>query len=89
MLSADDRAFLALDERLRAEYNRYRIEPTGQDGTNCLLLAALDQIHDIGLTVDIDAAELRDLVIVFLAEWKTLVIDCDSGRSALPTDLTI
>ena len=77
MLSADDRAFLALDERLRAEYNRYSFEPTGQDGTNCLLLAALDQMHDIGLTVDIDAAELRELVRVFLAEWKTLVIDCD------------
>ena len=47
MLSADDRAFLALDERLGAEYNRYSFEPTGQDGTNCLLLAALDQMHDI------------------------------------------
>ena len=82
MLSADERAFLSLDERLRA-HRRYCFEPTGQDGTNCLLLAAIDQMHDIGLTVDVDASELRGLVRGFLAEWKTLVIDGDwQKRSA-------
>ena len=82
MLSATERAFVSLDERL-AQFSRFCFEPSGQDGTNCLLLAAIDQMRDVGLTVDIDASELRGLVRDFLAEWKTLVVDGDwQKRSA-------
>ena len=67
---------MSLDERL-AQCGRFCFEPSGQDGSNCLLLAAIDQMHDVGLTVDIDASELRGLVRDFLADWKTLVVDGD------------
>ena len=70
-------AFEALDARISAQHSRRCFEPAGQDGVNCLLLAALDQLCDVGLTVDVSATELRELVIVFLVEWKTLVIDSD------------
>ena len=69
--------FEALDACISAQHSRRCFEPAGQDGVNCLLLAALDQLCDVGLTVDVSATELRELVIVFLVEWKTLVIDSD------------
>ena len=65
---------------ISAQHSRRCFEPAGQDGVNCLLLAALDQLCGVGFTVDVNATELRELVIVFLVEWKTLVIDrrqCD------------
>ena len=37
--------FEALDSRIHRTHGRRCVEPPGQDGYNCLLLAAIDQLH--------------------------------------------
>ena len=72
-------AFGALDSRIRRTHGRRCVEPPGQDGYNCLLLAAIDQLRllDLVATADIGTEELRTLVREFLVEWRTLVLDDD------------
>ena len=69
-------AFGGLDNRLHV-LGRRCFEPPGQDGYNCLLLAAIDQLCHLGFACDVDAERLRSLVRAFLAEWRTLVLDND------------
>ena len=69
--------FEALDSRIHRTHGRRCVEPPGQDGYNCLLLAAIDQLHPLFATADIGTVELRMLVREFLVEWKTLVLDDD------------
>ena len=71
------RGFEALDSRIHRTHGRRCVEPPGQDGYNCLLLAAIDQLHPLFATADIGTVELRMLVREFLVEWKTLVLDDD------------
>ena len=47
------KAFGALDNRLHAQGRRC-FEPSGQDGYNCLLLAAIDQLRLLGFALDRD-----------------------------------
>jgi hypothetical protein len=70
------KAFGALDNRLHAQGRRC-FEPSGQDGYNCLLLAAIDQLRLRGFAIGLEAEELRMLVREFLIEWQTLVLDGD------------
>ena len=70
-------AFEALDSRIRTTHDRCCVEPPGQDGYNCLLLAAIDQLRLLVATADIGTEALRTLVREFLVEWKTLVLDDD------------
>ena len=84
--------FEALDSRIHRTHGRRCVEPPGQDGYNCLLLAAIDQLHPLFATADIGTVELRMLVREFLVEWKTLVLDDDwrltGGRVLLIAALT-
>ena len=72
-------AFGGLDNRLHAQ-GRHCFEPPGQDGYNCLLFAAIDQLCHLGFACDMDADRLRSLVREFLTEWRTLVLDNDWRR---------
>ena len=73
--------FRALDERISRTVGRRGHEPADQDGSSCLLLAAIDQAEEQGFSLGLDAAGLRRLVRAWLEEWKTLVIDSDWNRS--------
>ena len=68
------RGFEALDSRIHTTHGLRCIEPPGQDGYNCLLLAAIDQLRLLFATADIGTVELRTLVREFLIEWQTLVL---------------
>ena len=75
-------AFGGLDNRLHAQ-GRHCFEPPGQDGYNCLLLAAIDQLCHLGFACDMDADRLRSLVREFLTEWRALVLDNDWRKGVL------
>ena len=76
-------AFRLLSQRVFEEIGRRFHEPPHQNGYDCLLLAALDQMDDQGFTLSVHAAELRMAVKSFLREWKTLVLDHNwEGRAA-------
>ena len=45
--------FEALDSRIHTTHGLRCIEPPGQDGYNCLLLAAIDQLRLLFATADI------------------------------------
>ena len=84
-------AFDKLSQRVGKPLGLRFHEPPGQNGYDCLLLAGLDQVSDLGFELDLSATQLRGLVKTFLREWKTLVLDSDwqqrdCGRS---DDLTM
>ena len=68
------RGFEVLESRIHTTHGLRCIEPPGQDGYNCLLLAAIDQLRLLFATADIGTVELRTLVREFLIEWQTLVL---------------
>ena len=43
------KAAVALDQTLRKDFGRCCFDPDGQDGVSCLLLAVIDQLHDLNL----------------------------------------
>ena len=77
----------ALDRRLRRDHERRCYEPSGQNGYDCLLLAALDQLEQEAAAVDLSAAELRAIVRIHLEDWRLVVLDDDlADRAASRSD---
>ena len=73
--------FRTLDERIFKSAGRRGHEPPGQDGSSCLLLAALDQAEELGFVLGLSTTDFRRAVRAWLIEWKTLIIDSDWNRS--------
>ena len=67
-------AFEALDSRIHRTHGRRCVEPPGQDGYNCLLLAAIDQLRLLVATADIGTEALRTLVREFLSKLTRMRI---------------
>jgi hypothetical protein len=74
-----NRRLKSLSVRAEAAFGRSVHEPSGQDGVSCLLLAALDQVADVGLAhrlpVSYDADTLREESRKWLVDHQTLVVD--------------
>ena len=71
------RRFSALSKRARKLFGRAAYEPAGQDGVNCLLLALLDQVDELGLPLPagFDAEALRSACQKWMLNNKTLVVE--------------
>jgi len=72
--------FVSLNKRLLSQFNRRLYEPAGQDGVSCLLLAVLDQLHDLELhdaSIEMDAAKLRGLTVTWLVDNRDMIIADD------------
>ena len=67
-------AFEALDSRISTTHGLCCVEPPGQDGYNCLLLAAIDQLRLLVATADIGTEALRTLVREFLSKLTRMRI---------------
>lgn len=71
------RRLAKLTARLRGVLKRTAHEPSGQDGVNCLLLAALDQLNELQLPHSLDVSSLRSHIEVWLIDNRTLIADAD------------
>ena len=68
---------------------RYAHEPAGQNGFDCLLLAALDQLDDLGeQLLGIDATKLRGCARAWMRENATLVVSDWSSTAAQLADMS-
>ena len=73
-----DKAFKALDQRLRKTCSRRCVEPEGQDGVSCLLIAVIDQLHDLGLDVsDRDQQWLRASTMAWMIDNRSILVTDD------------
>lgn len=71
------RRLAKLSARLRDGLKRRIYEPAGQDGINCLLLAALDQLNELQLAHHLDVKSLRSHIEIWLIDNRTLIADAD------------
>ena len=69
--------------------SRHAHEPAGQNGFDCLLLAALDQLDDLGEQLPgMDATSLRGSAQAWMRENATLVVSDWSSTAVQNADLS-
>ena len=70
-----DKTFKELDQRLRKTCGRCCVEPDGQDGVSCLLLAVMDQLQDLNLDASgCDHRWLRANTSTWMIENRSLLV---------------
>ena len=76
------RRLASLTARLRGVLTRSAHEPRGQDGINCLLLAALHQLDELQLAHSLNVDSLRSHLEVWLIDNRSLIADAEWRQSS-------